>query len=118
MLKHKLEKSYARRVYQAALKGKDPRTTELFHANDVIINYTGRILCPFHSKRIHLIDCCPTESSRIPCQMKQINNSYLIPHLRGHHRLSTDVARQIAQIYREKLAKTLPSMNDDDSSSR
>lgn len=117
MLKHKLQKSSARRVYQAALKGKDPRTTKLFHANDVVINKGERILCPFHNTRIHFIDCCPTQSSRIPCQVKPIENLYLVSHLKGHHRLTAEVARQIAQNYREKLAKAFPSTDDDDDSS-
>ena len=115
MLKHKMQKPHARRIYQATQGGKDPRTTKLFQDHEVVTKKVERILCPFHNKRIHLIECCPTQSRRVPCLAKPIENLYLISHLKAYHRLPADIAREIAENYREKLAKISSSTNENDS---
>ena len=116
MFKHKIQKPYARRIYQATQNGEDPRTTKLFDGHEVVMEKAERILCPFHNKRIHLIQCCPTKARRVPCLVKPIKNLSPLPHLKVHHRIPADIARKIAQTYREKLAKMSSSTNDNDSS--
>lgn len=117
MLKHGVQKPYARRIYRATQNGEDPRTTKLFDGHEMVMKNAERILCPFHNKRIHLIECCPTEARLVPCLGKSIKKISLLPHLKKHHRLPASIARNIAQTYREKLAKAPPEVNDDDNGS-
>jgi hypothetical protein len=110
--KHKLKKTYARRLHHAVQYNKDPKT-KLFKEDEDVIDHERHSSCPFSNNMIHLIGCCPTESRKVPCQLKSVRSLYLVHHLIKHHKLPTQMAKEIAQNYKEKLL-TMNSSNGND----
>jgi hypothetical protein len=114
---HKLTHVHALRVCQAVVNELDPRTTNLFGINEVVIDHDRFVACPFTNNMIGLIGCCPTKSRFIPCPSPPMLDNRLKNHLRLYHQITARDTESVLQFYKSKLS-AMNSSKDNRSTSK
>ena len=109
---HHMTARSAYRVCKAVLKQRDPFTTILFTADDIIYNKHFHIACPFNEDSRNPFDCQPKLIQKAPCS-SIISRLDMPRHLRDvHHVNRTAALKIVAEIRRcAKIADKNPMTN-------